>query len=129
MWYLYYYPYHCFLQPIKVKHRHPQGCYYLRTVSKDKNIPHVHVYTYHHSLFTFQDSELNELRATIEALKRQSGLSIPEQPYSNGGNSGRRHTTPGMLGKDLSSHHSQGGRVFHTLPMPAGNSANLLFIF
>ena len=77
-------------------------------------------------MFYLQDSELNELRATIEALKRQSGLSIQDaqSTYSNGSSSGRRNTTPGMLGKDLNTHHSQGGRVFHTLPMPAGKSAN-----
>ena len=68
----------------------------------------------------FQDSELNELRATIEALKRQSGLSVQEQPLNNGSSAGRRHTTPGMLGKDLNAHHVHGGRVFHTLPMPTG---------
>lgn len=67
-----------------------------------------------------QDSELNELRATIEALKRQSGLSIQDQSLNSSNNGGRRHTTPGMLGKDLSTHHSHGGRVFHTLPMPTG---------
>ncbi|WAR09046.1 NAV2-like protein, partial [Mya arenaria] len=71
-----------------------------------------------------EDSELNELRATIEALKRQSGLSIQE-PLNNvsagGGTQGRRHTTQGMLGRDVGSHHpSHGGRAFHTLPMPAG---------
>ena len=67
--------------------------------------------------FSFQDSELNELRATIEALKRNSGLSI-QDPLSNGGTAGRRHTTPGMLGgKDLNHSH---GRGFHTLPMPTG---------
>ena len=69
------------------------------------------------SIIAFQDSELNELRATIEALKRQSGISIQE-PLNNGGSAGRRHTTPGMLGKDLNNSH---GRVFHTLPMPTGN--------
>ena len=69
----------------------------------------------------FQDSELNELRATIEALKRQSGLSIQES-LSNGGSAGRRHTTPGMLGKDLNHSH---GRGFHTLPMPTGNFLQL----
>lgn len=82
-------------------------------------------------MFSFQDSELNELRTTIEALKRQSGLNIPDPIISP--NVGRRHTSPGMVAKvDIHSspnhqnHHQNhhrphpGGRGFHTLPMPAG---------
>lgn len=89
------------------------------------------------SFCLFQDSELTELRTTIEALKRQSGLNIPD-PTIISPNVGRRHTSPGMVAKvDIHSspnhqthqhnqhhhhhHHTQGGRAFHTLPMPAGN--------
>ncbi|CAC5357113.1 Neuron navigator 3,Neuron navigator 1,Protein sickie,Neuron navigator 2 [Mytilus coruscus] len=76
-----------------------------------------------------KDSELNELRTTIESLKRQSGFNIPDPIISP--NVGRRHTSPGMVAKvDIHSspnhqthqhhhHHHQGGRAFHTLPMPA----------
>ncbi|KAK3096611.1 hypothetical protein FSP39_001694 [Pinctada imbricata] len=74
-----------------------------------------------------KDSELNELRATIEALKRQSGLSIPDPTILSPG-AGRRHTSPGMVSKDLTStpihhHHppsSHGSRGFHTLPLSEG---------
>ncbi|XP_071136243.1 neuron navigator 2-like isoform X29 [Mytilus edulis] len=78
-----------------------------------------------------KDSELNELRTTIESLKRQSGFNIPDPIISP--NVGRRHTSPGMVAKvDIHSspnhqphqhhhhhQHHQGGRAFHTLPMPA----------
>ncbi|XP_052238109.1 neuron navigator 3-like isoform X5 [Dreissena polymorpha] len=74
-----------------------------------------------------KDSELNELRATIEALKRQSGLSI-QDPLSKGGrdgSSGRRHTTPGMLGKDLSAHHLQeGSRIQRQISSDSMSSIN-----
>lgn len=43
-------------------------------------------------VFCFQDSELNELRATIEALKRQSSLNIPEILISP--NAPQKHSTP-----------------------------------
>ncbi|XP_048766551.1 neuron navigator 3-like isoform X3 [Ostrea edulis] len=75
-----------------------------------------------------KDSELNELRATIEALKRQSGLSIPDPTILSPG-AGRRHTSPGMVNTNdyvssplhpihqQSPHH--GNRPgFNTLPMP-----------
>ncbi|XP_069128702.1 neuron navigator 3-like isoform X3 [Argopecten irradians] len=67
-----------------------------------------------------KDSELNELRVTIEALKRQSGLNIPDPVISP--NAGRRHTSPGMVAncspqQHPSPHHTP-GRAFHTLPMP-----------
>lgn len=93
---------------------------------------------YNAFFYLFQDSELTELRTTIEALKRQSGLNIPD-PTIISPNVGRRHTSPGMVAKvDIHSspnhqthqhhqhqhhqhHHTQGGRAFHTLPMPAGN--------
>ncbi|CAC5357112.1 unnamed protein product [Mytilus coruscus] len=39
-----------------------------------------------------KDSELNELRTTIESLKRQSGFNIPDPIISP--NVGRRHTSP-----------------------------------
>ncbi|XP_078326056.1 neuron navigator 2-like isoform X7 [Crassostrea virginica] len=75
-----------------------------------------------------KDSELNELRATIEALKRQSGLSIPDPTILSPG-AGRRHTSPGMVNTNdyisspLHSIHQQsphhGNRPgFNTLPMP-----------
>ncbi|XP_052708110.1 neuron navigator 2-like isoform X6 [Crassostrea angulata] len=75
-----------------------------------------------------KDSELNELRATIEALKRQSGLSIPDPTILSPG-AGRRHTSPGMVNTNdyISSplhqiHHQSphhGNRPgFNTLPMP-----------
>ncbi|XP_036367789.1 neuron navigator 2-like isoform X5 [Octopus sinensis] len=44
------------------------------------------------------DSELNELRATIEALKRQSGLNNPDSTISP--NIGRRHTSPAAGGSE-----------------------------
>ncbi|CAG2213037.1 Protein sickie,Neuron navigator 1,Neuron navigator 2,Neuron navigator 3 [Mytilus edulis] len=44
-----------------------------------------------------KDSELNELRTTIESLKRQSGFNIPDPIISP--NVGRRHTSPGMVAK------------------------------
>jgi hypothetical protein len=81
-------------------------------------------------LLSLQDSELNELRATIEALKRQSGLSIPDPTILSPG-AGRRHTSPGMVNTNdyvssplhqihqQSPHH--GNRPgFNTLPMPTG---------
>lgn len=82
--------------------------------------------------FFFQDSELNELRATIEALKRQSGLSIPDPTILSPG-AGRRHTSPGMVNTNdyISSplhqiHHQSphhGNRPgFNTLPMPTGKN-------
>lgn len=85
--------------------------------------------------FFFQDSELNELRATIEALKRQSGLSIPDPTILSPG-AGRRHTSPGMVNTNdyisspLHSIHQQsphhGNRPgFNTLPMPTGKSTIL----
>ncbi|PVD29165.1 hypothetical protein C0Q70_11762 [Pomacea canaliculata] len=46
-----------------------------------------------------QDSELNDLRMTIEALKRQSGLAINDPIISPA--SSRRHTSPAMVPKDL----------------------------
>ncbi|XP_062586338.1 neuron navigator 3-like isoform X4 [Saccostrea cucullata] len=50
-----------------------------------------------------KDSELNELRATIEALKRQSGLSIPDPTILSPG-AGRRHTSPeGRITRQLST--------------------------
>ncbi|XP_021350248.1 neuron navigator 2-like isoform X3 [Mizuhopecten yessoensis] len=69
-----------------------------------------------------KDSELNELRVTIEALKRQSGLNIPDPIISP--NAGRRHTSPGMVAncspqhQPSPHHHHTPGRAFHTLPMP-----------
>lgn len=48
----------------------------------------------------FQDSELNELRATIEALKRQSGLTNTDPVLSP--SVGRRHTSPASGGKKQS---------------------------
>ncbi|KAL4233019.1 positive regulation of invadopodium disassembly [Mactra antiquata] len=73
-----------------------------------------------------KDSELNELRATIEALKRQSGLSIQDQSLNSNNNGGRRHTTPGMLGKDLSTHHShgEGSRIQRQISSDSMSSIN-----
>jgi len=85
--------------------------------------------------YIFQDSELNELRNTIEALKRQSGLSIPDPIISP--NVGRRHTSPGMVLNSSPHHHHHhplqqvhhhGGRAFHTLPMPTGNNMDFKLI-
>ncbi|XP_048240079.1 neuron navigator 2-like isoform X3 [Haliotis rufescens] len=60
-----------------------------------------------------QDSELNELRQTIEALKRQSGLSIQESLVSP--NVGRRHTSPG-----------EGGRIVRQMSSDSMSSINSL---
>ena len=49
-----------------------------------------------------QDSELNDLRVTIEALKRQSGLAITD-PTIISPTASRRHTSPAMVPKDLHS--------------------------
>ncbi|KAK6169209.1 hypothetical protein SNE40_020304, partial [Patella caerulea] len=53
-----------------------------------------------------KDSELNELRHTIEALKRQSGLTITESGIISP-NSSRRHTSPGVVLKDGPVHPHQ----------------------
>nr|KAG5708843.1 hypothetical protein BaRGS_009252 [Batillaria attramentaria] len=45
------------------------------------------------------DTELNDLRLTIEALKRQSGLAIHDPIISPPAS--RRHTSPAMVPKDL----------------------------
>ncbi|XP_071112876.1 neuron navigator 2-like isoform X11 [Haliotis cracherodii] len=68
-----------------------------------------------------QDSELNELRQTIEALKRQSGLSIQESLVSP--NVGRRHTSPGMGPKDI---HGEGGRIVRQMSSDSMSSINSL---
>ncbi|XP_067676596.1 neuron navigator 2-like isoform X15 [Haliotis asinina] len=68
-----------------------------------------------------QDSELNELRQTIEALKRQSGLSIQENLVSP--NVGRRHTSPGMGPKDI---HGEGGRIVRQMSSDSMSSINSL---
>ncbi|XP_067676598.1 neuron navigator 2-like isoform X16 [Haliotis asinina] len=60
-----------------------------------------------------KDSELNELRQTIEALKRQSGLSIQENLVSP--NVGRRHTSPG-----------EGGRIVRQMSSDSMSSINSL---
>lgn len=44
--------------------------------------------------FVFQDTELNELRMTIEALKIQSKMTLLDPLISPAAS--RRHTTPGM---------------------------------
>ena len=49
-----------------------------------------------------QDAELNDLRVTIEALKRQSGLAIAD-PTIISPTASRRHTSPAMAPKDLHS--------------------------
>ncbi|KAL8586948.1 hypothetical protein ACOMHN_062359 [Nucella lapillus] len=49
-----------------------------------------------------KDSELNDLRLTIEALRRQSGLVIADPTVLSPATT-RRHTSPAMVSKDLQS--------------------------
>ena len=67
-------------------------------------------------LYLQQDTELNELRMTIEALKRQSKMTLADPVMSPAVS--RRHTSPAM--KDL--HITPGGSSYKLLePDPPEN--------
>ncbi|KAK7107389.1 hypothetical protein V1264_015327 [Littorina saxatilis] len=70
------------------------------TVSAEQKVQLPPSSPHHHKPHSMQDSELNELRVTIEALKRQSGLAITDPTIISPAAS-RRHTSPAMVSKDL----------------------------
>ncbi|XP_076466294.1 neuron navigator 2-like isoform X3 [Babylonia areolata] len=74
---------------------------------------------------SLKDSELNDLRITIEALKRQSGLGVTD-PTVLSPTASRRHTSPAMAPKDLHAVLESGGGIARQISSDSVSSINSL---